>query len=199
MLTAATASAQLIPVIRTATPPASGGGGDSAAPVISPDGRFVLFASTARNLFLGGNGNPIPAPLDVFLGDRTNGTTTLVSVNLAGTGGGNGDSVPVEISTYGQYALLECDATNLVAGDSNGLKDIFVESATTRENIFEPGGSINGSDKNKGALPGLFRVAAHAPRRASFTQVPRVGPQGTGNHLRNSQPSPHSKASRPMT
>jgi hypothetical protein len=48
------------------------------APYISPDGRYVLFASAANNLVLSGNTNPFPAPfppsLNVFLRDRTNGS-----------------------------------------------------------------------------------------------------------------------------
>jgi len=36
------------------TPPA-GGGGDSVAPVLSPDGRFVLFSSIANNLSVTGS------------------------------------------------------------------------------------------------------------------------------------------------
>ena len=73
-----------------------GGGGDSWTPVISADGRYVLFASTANNLVTNGSGNSIPLlnlpRLNVYLRDQTNGTTALVSVNLSGTGGGNGDS-----------------------------------------------------------------------------------------------------------
>src|SRR6185369_8589357 len=82
-------------------PPASGSG-DSWTPVISSDGRYVLFASTANNLVLKTNSEPIPVlalpRLNVFLRDRSNSTTILVSANMIGTGGGNGDSIPVGIS-----------------------------------------------------------------------------------------------------
>jgi Tol biopolymer transport system component len=108
----------------------AGGGGDAVLPTISPDGRFVLFASTANNLVLTTNGTPIPAlvpsSLNVYLRDRASNTTTLVSVNLAGTGGGNGDSLPVSVSTNGQYVLFESAASDLVPGDTNGASDIFV-------------------------------------------------------------------------
>jgi Tol biopolymer transport system component len=120
---------QLVSTVEPALGPASGGGGDSATPIISPDGRFVLFASTASNLALVGT-NPLPAlippPLNVFLRDRLNGTTTLVSINAAGTGGGNGDSLPAGVSTNGQFALFESSASDLVAGDTNNAADIFV-------------------------------------------------------------------------
>ena len=58
------------------------------APIVSPDGRYVLFASLANNLVLISNNLPLPVQfpvkLNVFLRDRTNRTTTLVSGNLAG-------------------------------------------------------------------------------------------------------------------
>jgi len=108
----------------------AGGSGDSWGAIISPDGRFVLFASTANNLVLTTNGAALPisgAPrLNVFLRDRTNNTTTLVSANLAGTGGGNGDSIPTALSTNGQVACFESSASDLVSNDTNGVADVFV-------------------------------------------------------------------------
>lgn len=81
---------QLISTLDPPQAPPAGGGCDSVAPIIGPDGRYVLFASLANNLVLAGNGLPLPAgfplKLNVFLRDRTNLTTTLVSANLAGTG-----------------------------------------------------------------------------------------------------------------
>src|ERR1035437_840173 len=112
-----------------------GGSGDSWTPIISPDGRYVLFASTANNLLVITNDTPIPArfpaPLNVFLRDRTNGTTTLVSVNLTGTAGGNGDSLPMGLSTNGLYAVFESSASDLVAGDTNNVTDVFVRDMVT--------------------------------------------------------------------
>ncbi len=113
----------------TQTPPA-GAGGDSWGPVMSPDGRYVLFASPANNLVVATNGLPIPlrvAPsLNVYLRDRAGGTITLVSVNLSGVSGGNADSLPVDISTNGRYAVFESSASDLVAGDTNNASDVFV-------------------------------------------------------------------------
>jgi hypothetical protein len=103
---------------RGASPAPAGGSGDSWGPILSPDGRFVLFASTANNLVLTTNGTALPIPsvprLNVFIRDRTNGTTTLVSVNQAGTGGRNGDSIPTALSTNGQFACFESSASDLV-------------------------------------------------------------------------------------
>src|SRR6266513_411155 len=71
---------QLISVRDAAQSPPAGGSGDSWGPILSSDGRFVLFSSAANNLVTTTNGNALPvliAPhLNVFLRDRTAGTTT---------------------------------------------------------------------------------------------------------------------------
>ena len=87
------ASLQWVSVINSAQMPPAVGSGDSVAPVLSADGRYVLFASTAKNLVLNSNGNALPwtfpARLNVFRRDRTNNITSLVSVNLNGNDGGS--------------------------------------------------------------------------------------------------------------
>src|SRR4249920_2720866 len=69
--------------------PSAGGNGVSCLPILSQDGRYVLFSSTANNLVLFNNRAPIPmlvpARFNVFLRDRTNQTTTLISLNQNGT------------------------------------------------------------------------------------------------------------------
>src|SRR5262249_41649375 len=110
-----------------------GGSGDSGASVLSPDGRYVLFASTANNLddISGQLFQSIPPRINVFLRDRTTGVTTLVSVNMNATGGGNGDSLPADVSTNGRYAVFESSASDLVAGDTNNATDVFVRDLQT--------------------------------------------------------------------
>ena len=121
---------QLLSVPDATQATADSGSGDSITPIFSADGRYVLFASTANNLIVIGTNTPIPsvapAPLNVYLRDRVNSTTTLISVNSSGTGGGNDNSWPVAISTNGQYVLFESAASNLVAGDTNKSTDIFI-------------------------------------------------------------------------
>src|SRR6476469_1450762 len=55
--------------------PAAIPGVPAANPAISDDGRFVVFASSASNLVAGDDNNVA----DIFVRDRTSGTTTLVS------------------------------------------------------------------------------------------------------------------------
>ncbi len=111
----------LVSVNRLGT--ASGNGG-SGAPVISQDGRFVVFTSFASDLVA----NDTNEDGDVFVRDLRLGTTTLVSVNRLGIGSGNGYSLGLQISADGRFVAFESFATDLVgiprAGASHS--DVFV-------------------------------------------------------------------------
>ena len=134
------------------SPPASGGG-DSFVSCASPDGRYVLFSSTANNLAQRTNGSPYLSPqplaINVFLRDRISGTTTLVSGDPADVAEANADSMPAGISTNGQYALFESGASNLVAGDGDGITntDIFVRDVASRITTLVTV-ATNGADGN---------------------------------------------------
>jgi Tol biopolymer transport system component len=62
----------------------------------------------------------------VFLRDRVSNTTKLVSISASGFSAGNGNSLPVSISTNGQFVLFESSASNLIDGDTNNSPDLFV-------------------------------------------------------------------------
>jgi Tol biopolymer transport system component len=151
-------SLELVSTKDPAITPSASANGDSGLVVISPDGRFVLFASSANDLPVTTNGAAMtalfPPRLNVFLRDRTNVSTTLVSVNLAGTGGGNGDSMPAGLSTNGRYALLECAASDLFADDTNSASDVFVRDlvagTTTLVSASTNGGL--GNDASRSAV-----------------------------------------------
>ena len=121
---------QLLSLRNPAAPPPASADADSGSPILSPDGRFVLFASSADDLVVLSNGARMttlfPPRLNIFLRDRTKASTTLISVNLTGTNGGNGDSLPASLSTDGRYVLFESSASDLVADDTNGVSDVFV-------------------------------------------------------------------------
>lgn len=104
---------------RSSGVPASGG--DSYRPDISRDGRFVAFESFATNLVPGDTNNR----RDIFVHDLTTGQTKCVSRSAAGAFG-NGHSEYARISADGRYVMFTSDATNLVAGDTNGKSDVFV-------------------------------------------------------------------------
>lgn len=88
---------------------------------ITPDGRYVVFASAASNL-VSGDTNAIT---DVFLRDISAGTTTRLSVSSAGAEGNNLSSSP-QISGDGRYVVFNSIASNLVTGDTNGTGDVFL-------------------------------------------------------------------------
>lgn len=94
---------------------------------VSSDGRWVLIGSTATNLVTGQSDTSNSA--DVFLRDRTTGTTILVS-RAAGTTTttANGESFPRAVSDDGRYVVFLTLATNLVAGvtDNNSACDIYL-------------------------------------------------------------------------
>lgn len=101
--------------------------GDSASPAVSEDGRFVVFASDARDLVAGdGNGKT-----DIFLYDSQLVSVTnriiRISVNSSDVEG-NGNSTAPIISADGKYVAFQSDATNLVAADTNQKTDIFLYS-----------------------------------------------------------------------
>ena len=152
---------QLISTLEPPQQPPAGGCSDSLAPIISPDGRYVLFASLANNLVLNSSNLPIPASfpskLNVYLRDRTNLTTVLVSVNLSGLAGGNGDSLPAGLSANAQYVLFESSANDLVPGDTNNAADIFVRdlvAGTTRlVSVSTNGGLGNGASRGSVITP----------------------------------------------
>ncbi len=68
---------------------------------------------------------------DVYLYDRSLGTTTLLSVNAAGTAAGNGVSTDPEITPSGAFVVFASVASDLVSGDSNGVSDVFVVAVAT--------------------------------------------------------------------
>jgi Tol biopolymer transport system component len=117
--------------------------GDAA---ISADGRFVAFTSDATTLVAGDTN----MKRDVFVHEIATGQTTRVSVDSSGVQG-NGNSsyiAPPSISGDGRYVAFGSDATNLVPGDSNGDKDVFVHDLltgqTTRVSLGIGGVQANG-------------------------------------------------------
>jgi Tol biopolymer transport system component len=89
---------------------------------ISDGGRFVVFQSYASNLttIVDPNGAN-----DVFVRDMVLGTTSLVSSNPSGAPG-SGESTRPTLSANGRYIAFESTSPDLVAGDVNGARDVFV-------------------------------------------------------------------------
>lgn len=98
-----------------------GANGSHGLPVISANGRYVAYSSTASNLVPGdSNGTR-----DIFVRDRQTGQTERVSVASNGAQA-NDQSEQPSISADGRYVAFWSDATNLVADDTNGYRDVIV-------------------------------------------------------------------------
>ncbi len=127
------------------------GNGDSPCSAITPDGRYVAFCSSASNLVTGdANGRQ-----DVFVRDFVAGTTECVSISSGGAQGNQDSAYPpaspsgfVSISSDGRYVAFSSNASNLVTGDTNGCRDVFVRDRTAHTteiaSIPTGGGQGNG-------------------------------------------------------
>ena len=138
------------------------GNGGSGWPSVSADGRYVAFYSSASTL-LDSPASDSNNAWDIFLRDRTASppTTTRVSVASNGTQaiGGSiiGGSVLPSMSADGRYIVYYSDAANLVSGDNNAERDVFLwdrqTAVTTRISV-----GTGGADSNGGSLdPNISR------------------------------------------
>lgn len=91
---------------------------------ISDDGSCVAFASSATNLVLGDTNGFA----DVFVRELASGVTTRVSLSNIGAQP-NGDCWQLDLSRDGRFVVFESEATNLVPGDTNGVRDLFLHDA----------------------------------------------------------------------
>ena len=94
-------------------------------PAITPDGRYLAFATDA-DLTPGSS----PTGWDVYRYDRQTGQFALVSdpPGSEPNNGNTGRRSDVDISADGRYIAFESDASNLISGiaDLNGTYDVFV-------------------------------------------------------------------------
>ncbi len=114
----------------------------SFSPSLSANGRFISFVSRATNL-VPHDTNRVQ---DIFVRDRSTGTTSRVSVASDGTQAKAPSFVP-SISADGRFVAFSSRATTLVRGDTNGSFDIFVHDRstgkTTRVSVATDGTQAN--------------------------------------------------------
>jgi Tol biopolymer transport system component len=118
-------------------------------PSVSENGRFVVFASYADNFV---DDDP-PDTLDVFLHDREDGTTQIVS-RAADGAMANGDGWEPVISDDGAFVAFTSRADNLGVYDTNGQPDIYIwcreTGAIQRLSIATDGTEANGFSSSPG-------------------------------------------------
>ena len=97
---------------------------------ISADGTMVAFSSLAQNLV----SQDTNQKRDVFVRDISTSTTSRVSLSSAGQQA-NGHSHSPSLSDDGRYVIFVSEASNLVAGDTNGYVDIFVHDRADQRTV----------------------------------------------------------------
>jgi hypothetical protein len=122
------------------------GNSDSYAPSLSSDGRYTAFISYATNLIA----NDTNGFSDAYVYDAVTEVMSRVSVSSGGTQA-NSLTNEVAISGDGQYVAFISAASNLVAGDTNTMNDVFVHDRTTgntvRVSLSSIGTQANGNSQ----------------------------------------------------
>jgi Tol biopolymer transport system component len=105
-----------------------GANGDSENPSISANGRFITYHSNADNL----SGVDTDGVRDVFVYDRKERKTSLVSRRSNNGAGGDAASTGPAISADGRYVVFESSAGNL-SGASVAAQNVFVHDRKRRK------------------------------------------------------------------
>lgn len=116
------------------------GNGKSLLPSLAADGLLVAFQSSADNL----DPSDTNGERDVFVHDLQSGITTRVSVSTAGAQGSGTSSAPA-FSADGRLIAFESLSSELVPGDTNDKKDVFVHDRFGAGLLLEVSGSCPGA------------------------------------------------------
>ena len=132
--------------VLSVTPAGTTGNGGSFNPALSADANIVVFRSEASDLAPDdSNGR-----WDIFVRDRSAGTTTRVSVASDGSQA-NHHSMEASVSADGRFVVFRSLASNLVADDTNNRADIFVHDRDSGQTaiVSRPsGGQADGHSAN---------------------------------------------------
>jgi hypothetical protein len=132
--------------LASTTPSGKAGNGASRHPSVTDDTRYVAFETDASDI-LAGDSNGVT---DIARADMKTDPPTVGWVSSTPLGGiGNGASHDPVISDAGDFILFDSDATNLrpsdhVHLDPNGVKDVFLWNAPTRNVSLESRDAANG-------------------------------------------------------
>jgi Tol biopolymer transport system component len=118
----------------------------------SHDATHVVFYSWASNLVP----DDINGYVDVFVRDRSEGTTELISVSTSGEQG-NHESEHPEISADGRFVAFSSFASNLVAADTGGECQVYVRdrvAGTTKLVSVSTSGATGNQDSYTADISG---------------------------------------------
>lgn len=180
------------------------GNGPSGNPSISDDGQVVAFRSQATNFDASGGA----ILWSIFVHNRNTGQTIRASRSDGGERS-NGHSLELDLSGNGQVVAFSSVSTNLVSGDNNGKRDIFVHDLltgqTTRVSVSSAGFQGNGdsSDPTLSADGNLVAFSSYATNLVSndtnINQDIFLRDRALGQTIRVSLPNSGGEANGPST
>ena len=116
-------------LVSVAGTPCASASGPSYLPLLSADGRYVVFVSSAKNLTTNDNLAPY---LDVFRHDLVTGETIVISRSGWGPGGANADSAAPSVSSNGQFIAFSGEASDVLPHlDGNNASDVFLSDVSS--------------------------------------------------------------------
>ena len=148
------------------------GNRDSYLGVVSGDGKFAAFHSDATNF----DPNDTNGTRDIYVKNLTTGELAAASTNANGDFG-NSYTQMGDISADGRYVLMDSAATNLVANDTNGQRDLFVKDMLTGTMTMVTtdglGTQANGSS-NSGSISDDGRYVAFISNATNLSLDPQA-------------------------
>jgi len=89
---------------------------------------------------------------DIYVRDRSTGTTERVSVDSSGNQANGSSYYPPSVSADGRFVAFSSDASNLVSGDTNRSADAFVHefvADTNAPNVVSAGPAKGATDVSR--------------------------------------------------
>src|SRR3712207_4823726 len=159
---------------------ATGAKGDrsNSRPMISGDGRYVVFESDSTNL----DPADTDTTFDVFVRDLQANTTTLVSRASGATGAkGDSQSFRPSISGDGDRIAFQSTANNLSPDDSDANQDIFVRdlSDQTTTLVSRATGATGANANSEATDASIAAQGNHVAFESSATNLDAA--DGDGN------------------
>ena len=158
----------------SATRSGRAGDGPSRHPAITDQGDYVAFETDASDL-LPGDVNGVTDIARATIGRRSVRQTW---VSRAFTGIGNGPSNRPVISGAGEFVLFDSEATNFkpsvhVKDDPNGVRDVFLWNAPTRNVSLESRDSDNGYLHSPSQAPATSSRGNYVPFESANPVIDR--------------------------
>ena len=176
----ALATAMAAGVVAGGTPAATGAARSVPAAVVAPsshspalsgNGGFLAFVSSAG--IVGADTNGLD---DVYVRNLSTGQTMRASVGAKG-GSANGPSSDPFLSAGGRFVVFTSEASNLVAGDTNGVADVFRRDLKLKKTVLV---SRKDNDKLGNAPSGPATMSANG-RLIAFESMARLTPAATND------------------